>query len=530
MTVRWIIAVGVRQDHGSGEDVPLVFCAGLHDHDFQTREVAVAIKLTLIFAVLATFPQLGAAQPATQPAETPPDRVIRVQKGAPVQVLGFTDDGKTVYLYARVNRVNVWRVLAYHWPEAAGGLVALLTLRWIVRVARRPQVPGEEHCRCCNYLLKGLISDRCPECGTYLTARNRLAGRRRWPRVLAALLFLMIGTGGYFWAGARLPRQGSVSAWFDWTSMSLAEWAEVGKRTWITRHVTSDDVVLLADVEQGQVRRTLCRIQAVQDDSLFGAALLSADRQCLFCRTSAGFNAGVVQVELASGKVVRQYEGKRGKWGKLSVSAKGPARTLFSEVSMVEDASHILISLDIQGGRQLSEISLGVFAGVGVLTSAGHDFAVIMDPVAGEQIATDVCILDPALGQTVKSFRAPGYVCGCDDGTLYLALGKEDSLDVEIWDIWTGKRTNSVKVGQVERGVPTVTSGILLVRPIPRDPRKHLAVNLRTGARRSWVVAGVLPRCESVTASPDGRRVLMTVDDPVRPPKGEVRIYELSEK
>jgi hypothetical protein len=65
----------------------------------------VAIKLTCIFAVLATLPRISAVQPATQPVETPPDRVIHVQKGAPVRVLGFGADGKFLFC-GMLNDIN----------------------------------------------------------------------------------------------------------------------------------------------------------------------------------------------------------------------------------------------------------------------------------------------------------------------------------------------------------------------------------------------------------------------------------------
>ncbi|MFI5379675.1 MAG: hypothetical protein ACHRHE_10285 [Tepidisphaerales bacterium] len=426
-------------------------------------------------------------------------------------------------------------MLVYYWPEAAGGLVALLTLWWIARVARRPQVPGEQHCRCCNYLLKGLLSGRCPECGTYLTPRNRLAGRRRWPRVLGALVFLLVGAGGYFWAGPRLPRQGSVSTRLDWTSMSIAEWAEAGGRTWITRHVTNDDVVLLADAEKAKVRRTICRVQTVKDEKSLGHAVLSADRHYIFCWRRDDIDAGVAQVELASGKVVRQFKGKWGAFARISVSADGSARTLFNEVQVFMDSYHALSALDVQTGQALSKISLRLGDKVGVLTASNHDFAVIaamMHREDGEPLASEVRVWDPVSGQIVKSFKTRGVAVGSDDGTAYVALQTDGSLEIQSWDALSGKRTNSVKVGRVEYDGLTVANGTLIVESIPtlRVPRKFLAVHLRTGARRSWIVAGTLPGTESVTPSPDGRHVLMTIEEVVRAQSGEVRIYDLSGK
>ena len=438
-------------------------------------------------------------------------------------MLGFGDDGKTVYIYARVQQVNVWRVLVYHWPEAVGGIVALLTLRWMVRVARRPQVPGEEHCRCCNYLLKGLTSGRCPECGTYLTAQNRLAGRRRWPRVLGALVILLIGTGAYFWAGARLPRQGRVSEWFDWRSMSIAEWAEAGGRTWVTRHVRGDAVVLLADVEHGRVRRTVCRVQVAKDESSPGPAVLSADRQFLFCRTGNDSNVGVAQVELASGKVVRKFKGMG---GQLRVSAEGPARTLFSEVREFMCGWHVLSTVNVQSGRPLSELSINAFDSADVLTSANRDFVVITGSVPGEENAVDVRVWDPLSGAITKSFKVSGFPAGCDRGKLYVSLFQHDVLEIETWDVLAAKRVDTIELDPVGNRALIVTNGTLIATELPRaGTLMVLAVNLKTRARRSWI----MDRVGSVSVSPDGRHAFVTFSYCFGD-SGEVRIYDIPEK
>jgi hypothetical protein len=49
----------------------------------------VSLRIVLILCILAPAAPVG-AQPATQPALTPPDRTIRIQKEADVYVLGFS--------------------------------------------------------------------------------------------------------------------------------------------------------------------------------------------------------------------------------------------------------------------------------------------------------------------------------------------------------------------------------------------------------------------------------------------------------
>jgi hypothetical protein len=70
-------------------------------------------------------------------------------------------------------------------PVLLAGLVMLIAGRW-------PRRRGDEpHCRKCDYLLVGLNSRRCPECGTELTDKNIVQGQRhRRPRLM--------------WAGAAL--------------------------------------------------------------------------------------------------------------------------------------------------------------------------------------------------------------------------------------------------------------------------------------------------------------------------------------
>ena len=65
------------------------------------------------------------------------------------------------------------------------GLLALLDVGLLIAARRLIRNRGQRviggsdpHCRDCNYLLVSLQSDRCPECGTLLTATNIVHGER----------------------------------------------------------------------------------------------------------------------------------------------------------------------------------------------------------------------------------------------------------------------------------------------------------------------------------------------------------------
>src|SRR5262245_13550334 len=64
-------------------------------------------------------------------------------------------------------------------PMLALGLMML-------RMGRSPARRGSEpHCRACEYLLIGIKSDRCPECGAVLSEETIVHGaRRRYPGLI----------------------------------------------------------------------------------------------------------------------------------------------------------------------------------------------------------------------------------------------------------------------------------------------------------------------------------------------------------
>ncbi|MGD0140984.1 MAG: hypothetical protein ABSD28_19140 [Tepidisphaeraceae bacterium] len=64
----------------------------------------------------------------------------------------------------------------------------------LLYIGRRRRVGDEPHCRKCNYILRGLSSERCPECGSVLLPAAIVYGepRRRWKTFLAGWLVLLL--------------------------------------------------------------------------------------------------------------------------------------------------------------------------------------------------------------------------------------------------------------------------------------------------------------------------------------------------
>ena len=152
-----------------------------------------------------------------------------------------TVEGDTLFICGNVGKASVWAMIVWYWPEIALvlTLVLILFLVWRIRRAvKRQQVAREPYCRKCNYRLTGSQAANCPECGVKLNDRTRVIGKRR--RVVPALvcLIILLAAGGYlayrwyppvddsqeYGFGSDLPREGSVSTWFDWHSKALLEW------------------------------------------------------------------------------------------------------------------------------------------------------------------------------------------------------------------------------------------------------------------------------------------------------------------
>jgi ribosomal protein L34E len=76
------------------------------------------------------------------------------------------------------------------------GIVLLHVGAFLLRLAWFPRRTGTTpHCRPCGYVLEGIDSDRCPECGQYLSPRTIIRGRRVRRPYLAAIACLLLLLG-----------------------------------------------------------------------------------------------------------------------------------------------------------------------------------------------------------------------------------------------------------------------------------------------------------------------------------------------
>jgi hypothetical protein len=455
----------------------------------------------LILAFLAALPAI--AQPATQPAITPPDRTIAIQKDVALDVLGFSADGKALYLQADVDQVHVLALLLYYWPEAAAALPALLVLRWFVRVARVRQFPGEEHCRRCNYLLKNLPSPRCPECGTELTPRNRIPGRQRWPRLAIATALLLGLVATYHLCNARLPRTGRAGEWLDWRSIRLAKWAEEGKVAWITRHTTHDRLVLLARVDGGGIRK-VCRIQLDKGTSQpFFCSVLSADHRFQFSSTGEASDAwptGVLQIDLASGRILRRFSAGN---AVPCVSTEGASRTLFIAGRTDDGKSGLLRAFDIASGRRLHDLADARSVPGFAMPASDRDLAIVT--ANGGDI---VRVWDPISGEVLQSFLRTGRVCCLNAGILYEAGTDTTGLHVTAHEILSRKRTNLLTLDPARPFGIAVSHDTLVVACGDAHRSTAFAVNLKTGERREWAISDGA----QLALSPDARTLAIYGD------------------
>jgi hypothetical protein len=76
------------------------------------------------------------------------------------------------------------------------GIVLLHAGAFLIRIGHWPRRAGTDpFCRRCDYLLLGIESDRCPECGQFLSPRTIIRGhrRRRTPLTLLGVLLLFLG-------------------------------------------------------------------------------------------------------------------------------------------------------------------------------------------------------------------------------------------------------------------------------------------------------------------------------------------------
>ena len=273
------------------------------------RTLALMGGLVLLFAA-AALPVV--AQDTRQAAEDEfaeyrPMHRLRFPGSPYVQSAAFSRDGNTLFVHVNADAINVWELLVYYWPEILGAgtaATALVCSLILWRILRRRRFVGEPHCRRCNYCLKGLSSDRCPECGT--PVERPVIGRPMWRRTLpfALPLALVLIAYGSLWA-LRTPRSGSASMWLHWWSYDLHDWAQQ-KGVSLTQWQKNVDRIIEVDVATGKTQRTLitrsnrlhtwCPLAVTPDGDGLLMTLDSSDRLALVSTRS-----GRVRCTLAHG-------------------------------------------------------------------------------------------------------------------------------------------------------------------------------------------------------------------------------------
>ncbi len=154
--------------------------------------------------------------------------------------------------------VNAWRAVSYYWPEVFAAVSLLAGATWLWRLLRRPRRPGEPYCRRCNYCLKAVSAEICPECGGALGGRMRVIGRPRKWRLGAALLLAAALPLAYAACFPFVPREGAFSEWFNWWSAGLAELAAKHKLQWLAdRGGRRLSMIVEMDLATGEVLRII---------------------------------------------------------------------------------------------------------------------------------------------------------------------------------------------------------------------------------------------------------------------------------
>jgi hypothetical protein len=179
--------------------------------------------------------------------------------------LALAPDGQSVFHVEEVRHVNVWGLLAFHWPEWSVGLACIggaavgLTL-WRRARLRRVWEPGEPYCRKCGYRLTGLTADRCPECGRDVTVpRSRIIAGPRWGTMRKRLLRLSMVGGAcvlaYFPIRFAIGRDNlsplQTKGRFHWDWRWLYRFAKSNDLQWILRHAEEVSVIVRRNVRDG---------------------------------------------------------------------------------------------------------------------------------------------------------------------------------------------------------------------------------------------------------------------------------------
>lgn len=218
-----------------------------------------------------------------------------------VNATAFGPDG-VLYVHFWDKTLNLWNLVSSFWPEALGGVLAVLAIVAVVawsRVKRRPQVRGALHCRTCNYHLAGIGAGLCPECGVDPSVSRPLVGRgaaRRMRTPLLVLAVLAVAYAGLIVGGVK---RGAAFDLLRWPAPKLAAWAEREKIKWIGRFNRHECSIVSVDPATGKTSRV---IHGLGMTSTFGLSI-SPDGRTLLTTLRDG---DLVAIDLKSRRIVRR--------------------------------------------------------------------------------------------------------------------------------------------------------------------------------------------------------------------------------
>jgi hypothetical protein len=225
------------------------------------------LVLVIAVSLIASTQTFGATTRPLFPQPRQPIRTIALPANVDVDdysVMAVSPDASNAYFLWTEQRINLWHVATYYWPEelmaSSGFAVIWLTLRLIARVSKR-RVPGVPYCRKCNYRLTGINSQRCPECGAPNTKSNRIVARRiGWaasiPIVLVIATSTIVLTATRSFRASRVPWQNVGPAeWLDWSSRTAYNLANsVHSLAWLAPHARPVCGIVQIDLRTGQSR------------------------------------------------------------------------------------------------------------------------------------------------------------------------------------------------------------------------------------------------------------------------------------
>lgn len=213
----------------------------------------------------------------------PPTAIIDLGPSAEVLSAAFSADGR-LYIRAASGTVD-WLGWLWWWPETVG-VSATLVVASAARLLRRVPTPrcGDVCCGC-GYIIRGVRSPRCPECGLDDADRQRLAERRRRLRMLAGRVAVIAVATAVIAFGRELFPASLRYGLPMWRTLAggLAEPGPLGRLGLDPdRWQETCEVLLEASPDTGEILRVLS-IQAPGDSSLWKSeTVVSSDGRQLY--------------------------------------------------------------------------------------------------------------------------------------------------------------------------------------------------------------------------------------------------------